>query len=65
MKERLTLRLDAGIVADACALAANREMSLNALLREQLLVIVRERQAFTTAKASSAERLRMGQDKND
>lgn len=61
-KERLTLWLDAGIVAEARAMAAKRQISLSAFLREQLLHIVYERRAFRNAKRRALKRLRTGLD---
>ena len=62
MKERLRLALDAAIVAELRAAAAERGMSLNRFVEEHLSLVIRKRRSFDRAKRRARERLRVGLD---
>lgn len=62
MKERLTLRLDASIIAEVRTRAADRGVSLNRFVHEQLLHVIRGRRSFKSARRRALERLRVGLD---
>jgi hypothetical protein len=60
MKTNITLNLDAGLVRDLKALAAESGTSISALLTSRLEQIVRERRAFNRARMRASRRLRKG-----
>jgi hypothetical protein len=62
VKTKVTLRLDAGLLAAVKAVAAEEGCPLNALLTDQLAVIVRARQGFADARIRALARLQEGID---
>jgi hypothetical protein len=60
MKTNITLNLDAGLVRDLKALAAESGTSISALLTSRLEQIIRERRAFNRARVRASRRLREG-----
>ena len=62
MKTRVTLTLDAELLRAARAVAAEEGRPLSALLTDELVAIVRERQGFTQARERAVARLREGID---
>ena len=60
MARNITLRLDDEIVNKAKVIAAKRGTSVSGLLRSEILRIVREEDAFVTARESARKRLRRG-----
>lgn len=62
MKHKLTLTIDARILAEARATAADRGMSLNQFVNELLADVVREGRSLDGAKRRALERLRVGLD---
>jgi hypothetical protein len=57
MMKRLTIGLDARTVAELRAIAASRQASLSALLREELSKIVAEHRSFERARRRALRRL--------
>lgn len=62
MKTKLTLKVDAALIGEARMMAADRGISLSALLCEQLQQIVGTRRSFRNAKRRALARLRVGLD---
>jgi hypothetical protein len=62
VKTRITLTLDAELLRDARAVAAEEGRPLGALLADQLAAIVRERTGFAQAGERALARLREGID---
>jgi len=62
VKTRVTLTLDAELLRAARAVAAEEGRPLSALLTDELVAIVRERQGFTQARERAVARLREGID---
>jgi hypothetical protein len=57
MQHNLTLALDAELILKAQALAARRNCSISALLRDELARLVAEDEAYEAAKRAALERL--------
>lgn len=62
MKTKVTLKLDADLLREARAVAAEEGRSISALLTDRLEAIVRERKAFDKARRRALARLRDGLD---
>ena len=62
MKTKLTLRVDAALIGEARVMAADRGISLNAFLCEQLQQIVGTYRSFRNAKRRALARLGAGLD---
>lgn len=62
MKATITLKLDANVVREARTLAAERGVSVSALLAAKLEEIVRRRKAGKSARKRALARLRKGFD---
>jgi Family of unknown function (DUF6364) len=62
MKTNVTLKLDADLLREARTLAAEEGRSLSALLTDYLEALVRERNAFDSARRRALTRLRDGLD---
>jgi hypothetical protein len=62
MKITVTLKLDAGLLREACNLAAGRGCTLRALLTERLEAMARERKGFDRARLRALARLCTGLD---
>ena len=60
MQRNITLTLDEEIIHKARVLAARRNRSISALLREELARLVAENEAYETAKRAALERLARG-----
>ena len=60
MQRNITLTLDDELIHKARVLAARRNRSISALLREELSRLVSEDEAYETAKRAALERLERG-----
>ena len=60
MQRHITLTLDEDLIQKARVLAARRNRSVSALLREELSRLVAEDEAYETAKRAALERLERG-----
>jgi predicted transcriptional regulator len=60
MQRNITLTLDDDIIHKARVLAARRNRSVSALLREELSRLVAEDEAYETAKRAALQRLERG-----
>ena len=60
MQRNITLTLDDELIHKARVLAARRNRSVSALLREELFRLVTEDEAYETAKRAALERLERG-----
>ena len=60
MQRNITLALDDDLIRKAKVLAARRNLSVSALLREELSRLVSEDDAYETAKRAALERLERG-----
>lgn len=60
MQRNITLTLDDDLVHKARVLAARRNRSVSALLREELTRLVAEDEAYETAKKAALKRLARG-----
>jgi plasmid stability protein len=60
MRRNITLALDEEVIRKARVVAARRNRSVSALLREELTRLVSEDQAYETAKRAALERLQRG-----
>jgi predicted transcriptional regulator len=60
MQRNITLALDDDLIRKAKVLAARRNLSVSALLREELSRLVFEDEAYETAKRAALERLERG-----
>lgn len=60
MQRNITLTLDEDLIHKARVLAARRNRSISALLREELSRLVAEEEAYETAKRAALERLAKG-----
>lgn len=60
MQRNITLTFDDEIIRKARVLAARRNRSISALLREELSRLVAEDEAYETAKRGALERLERG-----
>ena len=60
MQRNLTLTLEDDLIRKARVLAARRNRSISALLREELTRLVSEDEAYETAKRAALERLQRG-----
>lgn len=60
MQRNITLTLDDDLIHKARVLAARRNRSISALLREELSRLVAEDEAYETAKHAALERLAQG-----
>lgn len=60
MPRNITLTLDDELIYKARVLAARRNRSISALLREELSRLVAEDEAYETAKRAALERLARG-----
>jgi plasmid stability protein len=60
MQRNITLTLDDDLIQRARVLAARRNRSVSALLREELTRLVVEDEAYETAKRAALERLERG-----
>lgn len=60
MQRNITLALDDDLIRKAKILAARRNLSVSALLREELARLVSESEAYETAKRIALERLERG-----
>ena len=60
MQRNITLTFDDEILRKARVLAARRNRSISALLREELSRLVSEDEAYETAKRAALERLERG-----
>jgi plasmid stability protein len=60
MTRNITLTLDDEVIQKARVLAARRNRSVSALLREELTRLVTEDEAYETAKRAAFERLARG-----
>jgi predicted transcriptional regulator len=60
MQRNITLALDDDLIRKAKVLAARRNSSVSALLREELSRLVSEDEAYETAKRAALERLERG-----
>jgi predicted transcriptional regulator len=60
MQRNITLTLDEDVIRKARVLAARRNRSVSALLREEISRLVAEDEAYETAKRAALERLERG-----
>ena len=60
MQRNITLALDDDLIRKARVLAARRNRSVSALLREELSRLVAEDEAYETAKRAALQRLARG-----
>lgn len=60
MQRNITLTLDDDLIHKARVLAARRNRSVSALLREELSRLVAEDEVYETAKRAALERLERG-----
>ena len=60
MKRNITVTLDDDLIHKARVLAARRNRSVSALLREELSRLVAEDEAYQTARRTSLMRLKRG-----
>jgi len=60
VQRNITLTLDDDLIRKAKVLAARRNRSVSALLREELSRLVAEDEAYETAKRAALERLERG-----
>ena len=60
MQRNITLALDDDLIHKARVLAARRNRSISALLREELSRLVAEDEAYTSARRAALERLERG-----
>jgi predicted transcriptional regulator len=60
MQRNVTLSLDESLIRKVRVLAARRNRSVSALLREELARLVAEDEAYETAKRAALERLARG-----
>lgn len=60
MQRNITLTLDDEVIQKARVLAARRNRSVSALLREELTRLVTEDEAYETAKRAALQRLERG-----
>lgn len=60
MQRNITLTLDDDLIQKARVLAARRNRSVSALLRDELTRLVAEDEAYETAKRAALERLERG-----
>jgi len=60
MRRHVTLTLDDDLIHKARVLAARRNRSVSALLREELTRLVARDEAYQTAKPAALERLKRG-----
>ena len=60
MQRNITLTLDDELIHKARVLAARRNRSVSALLREELTRLVAENEAYEAAKRAALERLARG-----
>ena len=60
MQRNITLTLDDDLIQKAKVLAARRNRSVSALLRDELTRLVSEDEAYETAKRAALERLERG-----
>ncbi len=60
MQRNITLTLDDGLIHKVRVLAARRNRSVSALLREELSRLVTEDEEYETAKRAALERLARG-----
>jgi predicted transcriptional regulator len=60
MPRNITLTLDEDLIRKARVLAARRNRSVSALLRDELSRLVAEEEAYETAKRAALERLARG-----
>jgi plasmid stability protein len=60
MQRNITLTLDEDLIQKARVLAARRNRSVSALLREELSRLVIEAEAYETAKRAALQRLERG-----
>ena len=60
MRRNITLSMDEELLRRARVLAARRNQSVSALLREELARLVAEDQAYDAAREAALERLRRG-----
>jgi predicted transcriptional regulator len=60
MQRNITLTLDDDLIHRARVLAARRNRSISALLREELSRLVTENEAYESAKRAALERLARG-----
>jgi predicted transcriptional regulator len=60
MQRNITLTLDDDLIRKARVLAARRNRSVSALLREELFRLVSEDDTYETAKRAALERLEQG-----
>ena len=60
MQRNITLTLDDELISKARVVAARRNRSVSALLREELCRLVTEDDAYETAKRAALERLKRG-----
>lgn len=60
MQRNITLTLDEDLIRKARVLAARRNRSISALLREELSRVVIEDEAYETAKRAALQRLERG-----
>jgi len=60
MRRNVTLTLDDDLIHKARVLAARRNRSVSALLREELSRLVAEDEAYQAARRTALERLRRG-----
>ncbi|HKI04687.1 MAG TPA: DUF6364 family protein [Thermoanaerobaculia bacterium] len=60
MQRNITLTLDDDLILKARVLAARRNRSVSALLREELSRLVTEDEVYETAKRAALERLERG-----
>jgi predicted transcriptional regulator len=62
MQRNITLTLDDGLIRKLRVLAARRNRSVSALLREELSRLVARDEAYEAAKRAALERLARGSD---
>jgi predicted transcriptional regulator len=60
MQRNITLTLDDNLIRKAKVIAARRNRSVSALLRDELFRLVTEDEAYETAKRAALKRLEQG-----